>query len=97
MRIKPKRKRHRCKLPPRIRHLKVSTDVTLRLDPGLFAWLEAVGEMGLFGNLEQSAVYLLRNGLLELTKSRRWREILAPLLREPYRTNNLDFLAQTKE
>lgn len=65
--------------------------ILLPVDDGLLAWLEAsAGDI--FGDLEQTAVYLLRSGLLDLIKSENWRRSIAPRLREPYRSAALETL-----
>lgn len=63
----------------------------LRLDDGLMAHVEALarnGRGGMFGNVEQTAIYLIRSQIIKFMSSEGLRELIAPHLREPYRRNS---------
>lgn len=65
----------------------------LSLDDGLMAHLEALarnGRGGMFGNLEQSAIYMLRTQIIDFMANDNLRELIAPHLREPYRKHSAE-------
>lgn len=63
----------------------------LRIDDGLLAWLKAfVAGPGFFGNLEQTAIYLLRSALQELVQNDNWFAGTVPHLPEPIRSHVAD-------
>lgn len=62
----------------------------LRIDNGLLAWLRAlVDGPGFWGDMQQTAVYLLRNALTELTEHDVWYAATVPALPSPIREANM--------
>lgn len=60
----------------------------LRIDDGLLSWLRAfVAGPGFFGDLEQTAVYLIRSQLHELMGHDHWFAGTVPHLPEPIRSH----------
>lgn len=63
----------------------------LRVDDGLMNWLRAfVDGPGFFGDLEKTAIYLMRSHLLEMIESDVWYGATVPKLREPARSANME-------
>jgi hypothetical protein len=58
----------------------------LKVDSGLLGWLKAfVAGPGFFGDLQQTAVYLLRSQFLEMMEHDVWFAPTVPHLPEPTR------------
>lgn len=55
--------------------------LTLHLDDGIWAWLNAyVQGVGLAGSLEDTAIYFIRQGIIDAHKSRHFLERMRPHL-----------------
>ena len=70
-----------------------STDglLLLHVGDGLLAWLKAVDQIRFFGiNLEETAIFLLRDRLLEMGKHDVWWVDIVDQLPEPIRSANQD-------
>lgn len=63
----------------------------LRIDDGLLSWLRAfVAGPGFFGDLNQTAVYLIRSHLDEMMRHDVWFAATVPHLPEPIRSHVAD-------
>ncbi len=65
-------------------------ELVLHVDSGLMDWLGAlVAGPGIFGNLDETAVYLLRTALIEMMRDDEWFAATVPHLPSPTREANM--------